>query len=73
MKRPVFHSFEEIDNRLQILALEREICLETIKSDLALALTGTVRHGVAIAVKPALKALAFSWALKTIRRKLLKE
>lgn len=73
MKPPVFSSFEEIDIRLEMLALEREISMHALRADLSLAATETVKRGLGLALKPALKTLAYSWALKTVRRKLLKE
>ena len=65
-----FSSFEEIDIRLEMLAVQRQISLYRIRSGLEKAVGSSLRSGLQFAWKPVLRTLAVSMAVKAIKRRL---
>jgi len=65
-----FSSFEEIDNQLEILAVERQLCLYRIRADLGQTVSSALRSGLQLAWKPLLRTLAVSLAVRVVRRRL---
>ena len=70
MTTPRFSSFEEIDIRLEMLAVERKISLYRLRAGLEKAVGSSLRSGLHFAWKPVLRTLAVSLAVKAIKRRL---
>ena len=65
-----FSSFKEIDTQLEILAVERQISLYRIRSNVEKAAGGTLRSGLQLALKPLLRTVALSLFVKAVKRRL---
>lgn len=65
-----FSSFQEIDLQLEMLAVERQISLYRIRSNIAKATGGTLRSGLQLALKPLLRTVLISLAVKAVKRRL---
>ncbi len=65
-----FSSFKEIDTQLEILAVERQISLYRIRSNVEKAASGTLRSGLQLALKPLLRTAALSLFVKVVKRRL---
>ncbi|MEJ2583773.1 MAG: hypothetical protein P8Z38_01620 [Robiginitalea sp.] len=61
-----FSSFEEIDARLQILKMQRDLSLRRLRRDLSHSPGEILREGIR-RVRPALNNLAIGWMLHKLR------
>ena len=65
-----FSTFEEIDNRLKIIDLQRQISIEHMRMAIRDTGVSILKKGLVYSIRPALTSLALSWMLKKIRQKL---
>ncbi|WP_445384230.1 hypothetical protein ACT6NV_09470 [Robiginitalea sp. IMCC44478] len=65
-----FSTFEEIDNRLKIIDLQRQISIEHMRLAIRDAGANLLKKGLVYSIRPALTSLALSWTLKKIRQKI---
>lgn len=71
-----FSSFEEIDNQLEILSVQRQLSLERLKFQLREAPGKLVQEGWVHSIRPALTNMAIGWMLHQlgeIRKKIRPE
>jgi hypothetical protein len=71
-----FSSFEEIDNQLEILSVQRQLSLERLKSQIREAPGKLIQEGWVHSVRPALINMALGWMihqLREVRRKIRPE
>lgn len=67
-----FSSFEQIDTELEILAVSRKLSMYRLKNQLRDTGSETLRYGLLRSLKPVLRTLLISFALKTIKRRFAK-
>jgi len=65
-----FSSFAEIDNQLEILAVERQISLYHIRADMGETVSSAFHSGLHHAWKPMLRTLLITLAVKWAKRRL---
>lgn len=65
-----FSSFEEIDNQLEILSVERQISLYRIRANMGHTVSSAFQSGLQFAWKPVLRTLLITMVVKWARRRM---
>jgi len=63
-----YNSFEEIDNRLKILSLQREIDKESLKLNLKHSKTGITSFSITNSFNSYIQMKTISWSIKYLRK-----
>ena len=64
-----FSSFEEINTQLEILTVERQLCLYRMRADMGQTVSGAFQSGLQLAWKPVLRTLLLTMAVKWAKRR----
>ncbi|MFM1878117.1 MAG: hypothetical protein RLZZ241_983 [Bacteroidota bacterium] len=67
-----FTSFEQIDTELEILAVSRQLSVYRLKNQLRTTGSETLRYGLMRSIKPMLRSLLISFAVKAIKKRVFR-